>query len=126
MKLHSVILQVTTDGAGAGQADDEAKIFGRLYAVEWIVGTFSAGVDAVLSIQSTLSGVAKTLLTLTDANANALYYPRHLVHSEAGAALTGTSGGDRVMPIIDGKLRLAVTSGGATKAGSVVVWYTRE
>lgn len=126
MKLHPVKLDILTDGSGNATVNDDAKVLGRLYAVEWVLGTLAAGVDAVISVQGTLSGVAKTLLTLTDANANAMYYPRALVHDAAGAALTGTSGGDRDLPIIDGTLRVAVSSGGNAKTGSVILWYTRE
>ena len=121
--LKNIVLGGTTDGSGALTVNAETHIYGQLFAVEWVVGSFAAGVDAVLSVQETASGVAQTLLTLTDANANAQYYPRLVVHGETGIALTGTSGGDRTMPLIAGRLRLAVTSGGAAQSGRAIVHY---
>jgi len=121
--LHSTKLYVTTDGSGDGTVNDIRALFGFLYAVLWLKDDFANGVDAVLSTQA--PGNVKTLLTLTDANTdNAFYYPRDLVHDAAGAALTGTSGGDRALPVIDGTLRLVVAQGGATVAGGCIVyWY---
>jgi hypothetical protein len=122
-KLRYLQLTGTTDGSGDLTVNATKSITGWLYAVEWVLGTFAAGVDAVLSEQSRVSGVARTLLTLTDANANAIYYPRYIVHSEAGAALTGTSGGDRAMAYIVGIPRLVVAQGGSAKVGSMFLYY---
>lgn len=113
------ILPVTTDGDGNGSVTNTPAISGRLVGVKWVVGTFAAGVDAVLSTVDSEGAIAN-LLTLTDANAEAMYYPRHVVHSEAGAALTGTAGGDREAPLVFGHLKLVVSSGGATKTGRVI------
>jgi hypothetical protein len=56
--------------------------------------------------------------------ADTLYYPRDLVHAVAdGAALTGTSGGDRCAPLVNGSLRFVVASGGNGGVGSVVIYY---
>ena len=123
MRLKTRRINVTTDSGGDATGNDTLSVFGYLYAVETIDGDLADGVDGVLSVQSTESGTALTLLTLTDYNTDAMYYPRHLVHSEAGAALTGTSGGDRAMPVINGTLRFVVAQGGATKTGGVIVYY---
>lgn len=115
----------TTNASGAVTIDGENVVLGVLLAVEWIDGDLTDGVDAVLSCQSTISGVAQTILTLTDANNDAWYYPRSVVHSEAGAALTGTSGGDRTPFILNGKPRLAITSGGDTHTGGCYLYYAK-
>lgn len=121
--LKSVRLNATTNGDGDATTNDTLSRYGELYAVEWIDGSFDDGVGAVLSVQNTESGVAYTLLTLTAANDDAWYYVRHLQHGETGTALTGTAGGDRTRPIIDGTLRLVVSAGGDTKTGGAVVYY---
>lgn len=121
--LKSVRLNATTDALGDATTNDTLSRYGELYAVEWIDGTFDDGVGAVLSVQNTESGVAYTLLTLTAANDDAWYYVRRLQHDETGTALTGTAGGDRTRPIIDGTLRLVVSAGGDTKTGGAVVYY---
>lgn len=123
--IDHIKLTGTTDSGGAATITAPIPVYGRLCAVEWIDGDLADGVDAVLSVVGTSSGVDYTLLTLTDANNDAWYYPRHLVHGEAGAALTGTSGGDRAMPVILGTLKLVIASGGDTKTGGCVVYYER-
>jgi hypothetical protein len=53
-----------------------------------------------------------------------LFYPRDLVHAVAdGAALTGTAGGDRTMPILAGVLKVTVASGGNAKSGKLIIYY---
>ena len=122
-RLKEAILTGTTSTAGAATINDTKAILGRLYAVEWIDGTLSDGVDAVLTAQNTASAVAQTLLTLTDANDDDWYYPRDVVHDLAGSALTGTSGGDREKPVINGVLRLVIASGGSEKTGGCIVYF---
>lgn len=126
MKPRYLELEATTNGSGDATVNAAKQITGQLYAIEWVLGTFAAGVDATLTEQSRPSGVARTLLTLTDANANAIYYPRYIVHSEAGAALTGTSGGDRAMALLMGIPRLVIAQGGATKTGKIILWYLTD
>lgn len=123
MKLKNIKLMGTTNASGDKTVDSETAIYGQLYAVEWTDGDLADGVDGTLTVQHNSNSVARTLLTLTDANNDAFYYPRHVVHSEAGAALTGTSGGDREMPLIDGILRLVIAQGGDTKTGGMTIHY---
>lgn len=119
--MKKVKLSITSDGSGDGTTTDTANIFGWLYAVQWLIGTCDAGVDVTLSTVN--SDAAATLLTLTDANADALYYPRALIQSEAGANLTGTSGGDRTRLLLSGQLKVVLAQAGDTLTGSVIVYY---
>ena len=121
--MRIVNLAFTTSTAGAATVTGES-VQGFLYAVVWNKGTCDNGVDCTLS--SVNSAGAATLLTLTDANASAIYYPRHLVHSEAGAALTGTAGGDRAMPLASGNLKIVIAQGGSAKAGSVTCYIAEK
>ena len=121
--LKWVKLYGTTAVGGALTVTAETAVRGLLHAVEWIDGAFVDGVDAVLSVVRDDNAPDYVLLTLTDANVDAVYYPRVIIHSEAGAALTGTSGGDRAMPIINGRLKLVVADGGDAKAGGCIVYY---
>lgn len=122
MALYDIRLNVTTDGSGDGSATATRAVFGYLVAVDWIDGDLTDGVDAVLSVTNTPSGVDHTLLTLTNANSDAIYYPRRVVDTTAGA--TATSVYDRF--IIDGTLKLVVASGGSAKTGGCVVYYELE
>lgn len=120
MALKTIRMNFTTDGAG--DATVTATINqrgGLLYAVEWVDGDLVDGVDAVLSCMSTESGVDQTLLTLTDANNDAWYYPRTTEDDTAGAALTTTT-----PMVVSGDLQLVVSSGGATKTGAAIIYLT--
>jgi len=111
-------LMVTTDEDGAGSATQKpSSPVSVLYRVEWIDGDLATGVDAVLSVTDTLSGVDTTLLTLTDANDDAVYYP---VLAECDN--TGQATGTYRLPVVDGSLKLSVTGGGSGKSGGVVVY----
>lgn len=123
MRLKTRYLQGTTNASGAATFTDTLSVLGYLYAVETVDGTFDDGVDATLSVVSTESGTALTLLTLTDWNTDAMYYPRHVVHGETGTALTGTAGGDRCMPVLNGTLQVVIAQGGNTKTGGLIVYY---
>jgi hypothetical protein len=118
-QLKSVRLEGTTDGDGDVTVTAEYSILGWLVAVEWIDGDLADGVDAVLSATVRPSAVDQTLLTLTDANSDAMYYPRTLEHDNTGAALTTYT-----LAIIEGTLQLVISSGGATKTGGCIVYYT--
>lgn len=112
-----VELNVTTAANGSGNVTVALERVGLLYAVEWIDGDFANGVDAVLSAVSTPSGVDKTLLTLTNADNDAIYYPRALEHGNTGTELATTT-----KVLVDGSLKLAVTNGGDTKTGGCNVY----
>lgn len=118
--LRDVKLTGTTDASGNLTVNADTQIAGLLFGIEWVVGTFAAGVDAVISMQSTPSGVAKTVLTLTNANANAFYNPREAEHDNTGAAITGAY----CYPLVIGKPRLVVAQGGNTMTGTCILYYT--
>ena len=95
---------------------------GKLYAIEYQPGDIATGA----TITATCEGAGtKPLLTQANAGTAVLWkYPRDLVHAVAdGAALTGTSGGDRTMPILAGVLKVVVASGGNAKSGKVIFHY---
>lgn len=118
--MQAIKLPVTTDGSGNATVTAEMndpKMPYLLFAVEWVNTDYAAGVDAVLSCTDTPSGVDLTLLTLTDANSDAMYYPRAVEHDNAGAALSTYA-----LPLVYGDLKLVVSSGGATKKGACWVY----
>ena len=113
--------EIETDDSGDYTETLSERIqFGFLYAVEWVDNDLVDGVDAVLSVASTPSGVDQTLLTLTDANDDAWEYPRTETQDN-----TGANNGGLDFYLIAGKLKLVVSSGGDTKTGSMRVYYFR-
>lgn len=126
MRLKTLEFSVTTDASGDGSQTATRSILGLLYAVEWSDGNFDNGVDATLSILNGELGDSDTttIATHTNADAGDWYFPRELVHDAAGgAALTGTAGGDRALPVVNGTLKLTIASGGNAKTGGCVVYY---
>lgn len=127
MQLKQRRIDVTlADTSGTGSAVDTTAVFGLLHAVQWIDGTYADGVDAVLACVNADSGVDQTLLTLTNANADAWYYVRTQIDSELGAGLTYNSTQTVTdYLVLNGTLKLTVTSAGATAGltGGAVVYY---
>ena len=119
MSIRTVKLTVTTASNGSGTATAVSPAAGWLEAVDWIDGTLSDGVDATLTVTGTDSATDHTLLTLTNADNDAVYYPRRVVDTTAGAAATGVY--DRF--VFSGYLVLSVTSGGNAKTGGCVIYY---
>jgi hypothetical protein len=122
MAILPVRLITTTIADGSATVLSESAYVGKLFAVAWVDGDLADGIDSVLSVTQTDGGADYTLLTLTNADIDAMYYPRVVVHSEAGVALTGTAGGDRAMPIVNGRLKLVIADGGASKTGGAIVY----
>lgn len=113
-------LSYTTAANGSATATGPA-VFGKLYAVEYLPGSTDTGATITLTCEGASS---QPMLTKASAGtSNAWFYPRALVNGVAdGAALTGTAGGDRTLPLMAGYLKLVVASGGNAKSGSVVVY----
>ena len=124
MKSKEIRLSGTTDTSGDLVVNATRPVFGLLYAVRWVDDTFANGVDAVISTQS--HEAAATLLTLTNADDDAWYYPRDVVHDATGGALLGTHGGDRALPLFAGVPRLVVSNGGSKLTGGCVLFYYEE
>jgi len=111
----------TTDAAGAASVYG-ASIFSKVIAIDYLPGTTDTGATVTVTCEG---GITTTLLAKTSAGtANVRYYPRVLVHGNTdGAALTGTSGGDREPSLAQGRLKVVIASGGNTLSGSVVIHY---
>jgi hypothetical protein len=119
-KTRMVELLITSSAGSAGTVTEKHRPGNYVYAVhavEWIDGDFADGVDAVLSVVNTLSGVEQTILTLTDANSDAWYFPRIAESSNVGTPLTTNT------PMLaNGDLRLVVSAAGSVKTGGCIVY----
>ena len=119
-RLIDVQLTGTTNAQGAATINGPA-VFGRLYAVRWIDGTLADGNDAVLSYTDA-DGSSVTLLTLTDADIDKMYYPREKVQGNTGADLDTAYD----LALVAGPLKLAITGGGSGGIGGCVVYVLEE
>jgi hypothetical protein len=123
--MKEIFLTLTT-GVSDGAASTSATtgVLGKLYAIEYQPGTIDTGATLTVTCVGP-NGSSKPLLTKASAGtANVWYYPRDLVNAVAdGAALTGTSGGDRALPILQGRPLVAIASGGNSKVGYCILYY---
>jgi hypothetical protein len=125
--MRKQVFSWTTDGSGdatTGHSTStvQSAILGRLEAIEYLPGTTDTGATVTVTCQG---ATAQTLLVKASAGtSNVMFYPRMLQHGNTdGAALTGTSGGDRARAVLNGAIKVVIASGGATKAGSLVVYF---
>lgn len=120
--IHIVRFDIATNGSGAYDSSSDGGVTGqpfhvsKLLAVRWVDGDLTDGVDGVLSVVQGDSTI--TLGTFTNANDDAMYYPRSLVAVSAGTAATDAY----TEHIVDGTLKLVVSSGGASKSGKCLVY----
>jgi len=119
--MKSMIITATNADA---TVEGERAICGKLYAIEYQPGTIDTGATITVTCDGP-AGSSKPLLTkATAGTSNTWFYPRDLVHAVAdGAALTGTAGGDRTCPLLNGVPKLVVASGGTTFTGRVILYY---
>ena len=100
-------------------------VLGTLYAVEYRPNDIDTNADIALTCEG-LDG-SKPLLTLANAGTSNIWlYPRDLVHAVSNAAaLTGTAGGDRVQPIMQGIPKAVVTSCGTVtvRTGTIIIYW---
>jgi len=126
--MNEYVILITTAAGGTSTDTTESPIIGRLYAVDFELGTLASGaVDVTLTYKSSEAGVTKTLLTLTNLAANATYYPREQVHGNTGTGLT--LDGTRIafdLPIIAGTVTATTAQGGDTKSGSVKLYVIED
>jgi hypothetical protein len=120
--MKRILLSLVTDASGDSVVQSGQALLGKLYAIEYRPGSIVTGATVTVTC---VGDAAKPLLTKANAGtADSWYYPRDLVHGVAdGAALTGTAGGDRSLPILNGYPKVVVGSGGDTKTGSLILYY---
>lgn len=126
MKQQTFNIVTDTGGAatvGHGTSSQQDHVIGKVYAIKYKPGTIDTG--ATVTVTSVGNGDTKPLLTKATAGTSTVwFYPRDLVHAVLdGAALTGTSGGDRALPVVDGYFKVVIASGGSVASGSVTIYY---
>lgn len=111
------------DGSATGSDTTKGTIVGRVVGVylDYSAGQAASTVVTIASVQAPVV----TILTVTTNKTDGWYYPRHQVHSAAGAALT--LDGTRIMvepPPVVGQIKVTVTLGNS--AETVDAWLLTE
>lgn len=115
MHVERHVVEITTDGDGAGEGYTP-PVTGRVLGVRYVKTDFADGVDLTI----TAEGTGEVILTGSDVNASATYYPRPAVQDAAGANLeyaTGFPVGEPVAVAFD-RIKIVVANGGDTKTGT--------
>lgn len=115
--LKRAVINITTNGSGAGSGSFATPVSGLLYGIEYVKGNFDDGIDFTLSAAD--SAITDLLYTGTNVNASAVLLPRLDLVNNTGTAQSMYTG---LIPFF-GTLTVAVTSGGDTKTGTFVVWW---
>lgn len=121
---------ITTSAGGAatvyadGLAALNQPILGELCGIAYIAGNIDTGATVTVTCEGTTSGTHTLWNKATVGTSNLFIHPRELAHNPAdGAALTGTAGGDREEPILDGCIKVVVSAGGNATSGAVIVYF---
>jgi len=120
MKRLSVTM--TTDSSGdATSYVGDGVLHGNIHAIRYVKDDFADGVD--VAITGNTSGIA--ILSVTNMNATATYFPRYATCDETGVASLYAGSGEPVedrIPIANELIKIVVSSGGDKKSGTFHIW----
>jgi hypothetical protein len=116
MHVQRHVVSITTASDGSATAYTTLPITGRIVAIRYVKTDFTDGVDTTITVEDT----AEAIVTLTNHNTTANYYPRVPVHDEAGAAATldGTRAMRDAVHVANSRIKFVVAAGGDTKTGT--------
>lgn len=119
MSIRTVEIMLATDADGACTAYSPQPIHGKVHQVNYLKVDFADG--STMTLTDEAHGTA--IWSEASVNASATRCPRQATHSTAGAAALYAAGGAAVNDYIwvDGRLKVVVSSGGATKTGKLFV-----
>lgn len=121
--MHAVKLSFDAGPTASGGVTARSPSFtGRVLAIIYTKpssGSYTDGVDAVF----TLNDTGQAILTVTNMNASAVYYPRVPVQDEAGAAATldGTRAMRDYVVGVQDRVKVVITSAGDDKTGTFTI-----
>lgn len=114
------------DGEATANATSDNAIRGRINAVrvQYLDTPPQETTIVTIATSGTDSGLpgSVTILTLTNANTDGWFYPRHQVHGSDGAGLAYADEGEPVAESLMIADRVKVTIAGANAGDSVNVW----
>lgn len=114
--IQKVIVDVTTDGAGAATAYSEYIQQGIILDIDYIKTDFSDGVDFDITIE----GRGVELVDADNVNASQTFTPRQIAHLNTSSATV--TGAQEPIPVFNDRVKIVVASGGATKTGQFVIY----
>jgi hypothetical protein len=118
MQVERHVISLTTDSGGAATGYS-GTVSGRVLGIVYVKTDFANGVDFTITAEAT----GEAILTLTDQNTAAAFYPRSQVHGPTGTALTldGTRTANEPIYVANDRVKVVVAQGGNAKSGTVHV-----
>ena len=109
------VVVATTNGSGVAEVYTPA-VTGRVLGIRYAKTDFANGVDFVVTAEAT----GEAILTATDCNASASFYPLVPADDELGAdaTLDGTRKMRVPVTVANDRIKIAVAQGGDTKTGT--------
>jgi hypothetical protein len=116
--MQKIRISFTTATDGSATAYGEA-CKGTLYAAQLVDGDLADGVDLTLTCEN--ADLAIPLLVIADFNTDQMSYPRVLQNLNTDGSALST----HCEPLVFGRPKAVIASGGSLKSGAVVL-YIRE
>ncbi len=116
-------IEITTDASGAATAYSR-PFSGRLAGLYVDNGAGGSALAATADLTITVEETGAPVLTITDLSADAWYAPGIPVYGTSGTAALYAGGGTAVLsPLpIDGRIKIVLSQGGATKTGYITAY----
>jgi len=114
--MRDILLSGTTSAGGAVTVNAESAVFGLLYAIQLIDGTFDDGVDITLTCEN--ANMSIPLLVQANFNSDQMVYPRvvQALNTDGTALLTHT------LPVLAGVPKMVIAQGGSAKTGGCILY----
>lgn len=116
MALRRYVVPVTTIADGSATAYSP-PIYGSLISINYVLVDYAAGVDFVITAETT----GETIWSELNVNASATRYPRSATHSTAGVAALYAAAGVAVLTKIalgGDRVKIVIAQGGNVKTGT--------
>lgn len=117
MRRQKISIKTAADGTATVYG---TKCSGKIHSIQYVKGDFADGVDFTITAEAT----GEAILTKSDVNASAVFYPRAATHTQAGAAALYATGGTAVQDKIamgNDRVKIVVAQGGNAKSGTIHV-----
>jgi hypothetical protein len=111
------VIPITVAADGTGSATVNIPGDTLFYGVQYVKSNYADGVDMTLTTANSI--IAATLLTITNMNAAASYFPRV---DSCGATGTALSMNNTLIPLL-GDVTITIAAGGNATSGTFVLWY---
>lgn len=117
MRRYKVAITTAADGSATAYTPRAA---GKIHSIQYLKTDFADGVDFTITTEAT----GESVISKSDVNASAVFYPRAPTHSQTGTPLLYAADGAAVadkIALASDRLKIVVAQGGNAKSGAVHV-----